>query len=52
MQTESFLTGKSEFGLRKTRLWSMETEKHGKWPKTATFAHYKNVNIYDILHIA
>ena len=43
MQTESFLTGKSEFGLRKTRLWSMETQKHGKWPKTATFAHYKKM---------
>ena len=30
----------------------METQKHGKWPKTATFAYYKNVNIYYILHIA
>ena len=30
----------------------METQKHGKWPKTATFAHYKIMNIYYILHIA
>ena len=50
MQTESFLTGKSEFGLMKTRLWSMETQKHGKWPKTATFAHYKKCEY--LLHSA
>ena len=52
MQTESFLTGKSEFRLGKVKLCSKETQKHGKRSKTATFAHCIIMNIYYILYIA
>ena len=42
MQTESFLTGKSEFGLGKVKLCSKETQKREKQPKTAFLAYCNN----------